>query len=528
MKNFLLGLCALVLLILGQPHILPSFSFAPALFAYALFFLAIRKLPAKGRFWSGFFFFFCYQISALFWLTSHPFSYAYGALIILAALFAAQFAIATIFAKESNFVSYDFLLIPAIATLFEYSRLFYFSGYALHPIGLPAAGFFVTQHIASYIGILGLTFFTLLINCLFVKAWITKNIKILASAVGLLCISYTLFTLIVNHAKTSFDKKNDPYHVLVLQEKDLPEELDNKNTGDIIALNASTWKRAYELLAQHSKEQFDFVLFPEIFISYPATSPLFSYEQMNSILTPFEVTPAEPDHAIQFSSLEIASLLSSLTKTPLVIGLENATHSIEENKNHYFNSAFYISKEPNCYDKMILLPMGEYIPFSCLKTLAAQYGMFDSFTKGKGITLFAPDSTVIAPTICYEDAFSWVGRAAAQKGAKMLVNLTNDGWFPNSTLGVLHAAHGRVRTLEEGMPLIRSCNFGTSGAYDALGNGIDLHSFRDMKESIEAFPVTCSRFTYPTLYRYLGDIPLVLLSLGLVVGLYFKRKGFPI
>lgn len=124
------------------------------------------------------------------------------------------------------------------------------------------------------------------------------------------------------------------------------------------------------------------------------------------------------------------------------------------------------------YDKVDLVPFGEFLPFRRilrrlgLRALAA--GSID-FQPGPGRrTLVADDLPAMSPLICYEAAYA--GRATDGSGrARMLVNVTNDGWFGRSSGPYQHFAMARMRAIETGLPLLRAANTGISAIVDGAG-----------------------------------------------------------
>ncbi len=121
------------------------------------------------------------------------------------------------------------------------------------------------------------------------------------------------------------------------------------------------------------------------------------------------------------------------------------------------------------YDKVHLVPMGEYIPFH--KELPPVSGMVGrgSFEVGDGpkmITL--PGVPPFSPFICYEAIFPGAITPAGQRPS-WLLNVTNDAWFGVSTGPFQHLTSARLRAVEEGLPLVRSANTGISAMVDAYG-----------------------------------------------------------
>ncbi len=116
------------------------------------------------------------------------------------------------------------------------------------------------------------------------------------------------------------------------------------------------------------------------------------------------------------------------------------------------------------YDKAHLVPYGEYFPSYAHFMLGEQ-----GFTPGPGIrTLHLPGLPAIGPLICYEAIFPSQVVDEADRPS-LLVNITNDAWFGDSAGPRQHLAAARLRTVEEGLPMLRAANTGISAVIDAHG-----------------------------------------------------------
>ena len=153
------------------------------------------------------------------------------------------------------------------------------------------------------------------------------------------------------------------------------------------------------------------------------------------------------------------------TKTPLLFGspafLRNGTDIT------LFNRAYLMSPETTIlgqYDKIILTPFGEYIPFqsSILFFLDKWVEGIGDFAPGTTPTVFSLPFGEFGVLICYEGVFPDLARRFVQNGATLLVNMTNDAWFGETSAPYQHLAMEAMRAVENRVPLVRAANTGIS------------------------------------------------------------------
>lgn len=123
------------------------------------------------------------------------------------------------------------------------------------------------------------------------------------------------------------------------------------------------------------------------------------------------------------------------------------------------------------YAKRHLVPFGEYIPFD--KTFPVLQRLVPtgfSCTPGDRVTTMRlPSGLVIGPLICFEDTVEDVARQSVLDGAGVLVNLSNDAWYSPSAETAQHARQAVMRSIETGVPTVRSTNRGDNTVTDAVG-----------------------------------------------------------
>jgi apolipoprotein N-acyltransferase len=166
--------------------------------------------------------------------------------------------------------------------------------------------------------------------------------------------------------------------------------------------------------------------------------------------------------------------------TTFILGAERAEGLIAvANRytfNAVFNSLFVLSEGAQIstfYDKIHLVPFGEYVPFHGFLALLGFYGFshhLSGFEAGReqAPSIKTPMAPDFVPLICYEIIFP--GRVASlSQRPGWFVNVTNDSWFGDSTGPYQHLHQARIRAVEEGLPVMRSANTGISAVIDPYG-----------------------------------------------------------
>jgi apolipoprotein N-acyltransferase len=200
----------------------------------------------------------------------------------------------------------------------------------------------------------------------------------------------------------------------------------------------------------------------------------------------------------------------------------------DDAQSHYYNSLVAVDSRARIiagYDKVHLVPFGEYMPLRTYLPIRTLVGMGVDFMAGEGaITLQVPGLPSFSPLICYEAIFSGVVTPRDDR-PHMLINVTNDGWYGHTAGPYQHFSIARVRAIEEGLPLARAANTGISGVVDAYGRvvsrlGLSEKGFVDspLPEAIK--PTFFSRFGENAVW-VLFDM--VTLATGF--GLWRRRKS---
>jgi apolipoprotein N-acyltransferase len=125
------------------------------------------------------------------------------------------------------------------------------------------------------------------------------------------------------------------------------------------------------------------------------------------------------------------------------------------------------------YDKVHLVPFGEYLPFSgVLESLGIRQfvhipGGFEPGVSRKLIDV--PGLPRIFPLICYEAIFPGRLNPSLRRETGLIINVSNDGWFGLTSGPYQHLAQASLRSIEEGLPMVRAANTGMSAIIDPYG-----------------------------------------------------------
>jgi apolipoprotein N-acyltransferase len=185
---------------------------------------------------------------------------------------------------------------------------------------------------------------------------------------------------------------------------------------------------------------------------------------------PSEFYTTEPEF------LEAMHRLADSSKSLLIIGsLGIAPNPDPANGRPYLlydSAAFFRPNDAGIsrYDKIHLVPFGEYIPFKSLlgfaHKLTAGVGDMD---RGTQRTVYQIGGHTYAAFVCYESIFGDEVRQFVKNGAQVLVNISDDGWYGDTGAAWQHLNMVRMRAMENHRWILRSTNTGLTAAIDPAG-----------------------------------------------------------
>ncbi|RKY38658.1 MAG: apolipoprotein N-acyltransferase [Candidatus Omnitrophota bacterium] len=197
--------------------------------------------------------------------------------------------------------------------------------------------------------------------------------------------------------------------------------------------------------------------------------------------------------------------LSSHIRSFLLIG------TVVREGEKIFNSALFISKGRviERYDKLHLVPFGEYVP--SLFAFVRNFFEIGNFSAGKEWRIFSSSQINLLPPfstlICFEDIFPYLSRGFVRKGARFLINISNDAWFGKSSAPYQHLQCAVFRAIENRVNLIKCSNTGIScfiaptgrivGTLSSAGKDIFIEGYYTQKIEIKKAG---------SFYTHFGDI----------------------
>jgi apolipoprotein N-acyltransferase len=190
-----------------------------------------------------------------------------------------------------------------------------------------------------------------------------------------------------------------------------------------------------------------------------------------------------------------------------------------------FNRAYLLNPQGEVvgfYDKSHLVPWGEYVPlqkvFFFIQKMVPQIG---DFVEGPvGATLTLPQGK-IGVLICYESIFGYLSQAQVKNGAHLLVNITNDAWFGQTSAPYQHMSMAVLRAVENRVSLARAANTGISAFISGDGRILWTSPLNQEAGHTMELPWLAGGSFY-TSYGYL--FPWICLALAAVAFLFTRRR----
>jgi len=316
-------------------------------------------------------------------------------------------------------------------------------------LGYAQTGNFALTRIATFTGVYGLSFEIVLVNSVFAAAFLAAKKRrkaLLVAACAAVVILQTGQWLAPPPVATD--------HTALLVQPDIPIQ-----TGE-------TWTRDYfqstlrDLTAislhpagEKAGQRYDLIVWPESPSPFYTNDPLFR--------------DAVSELARESGSWVVAGS----------IGITPAMHSGEGSAggqgSQIFNSAALVNPRGEWvgrYDKVHLVPFGEYLPFPQVFAFAGGLTKeVGEFQRGASRTPLDAGGQRLGMFICYESIFPDEVRQGPLRGAQVLVNISNDGWYGDSGAWKQHLQQTQMRAIENGRWLLAATNTGMTASIDPYG-----------------------------------------------------------
>ena len=206
----------------------------------------------------------------------------------------------------------------------------------------------------------------------------------------------------------------------------------------------------------------------------------------------------------------------------LLTGAPEYRYNEKQGEYDSYNSAFFFSPQGRVieyYDKIHLVPVSERMPWEDIFTSLQELDVGGShFIPGTRYVVFNMGEESFSTLICFESIFPELSREFVKRGARFLVNITNDAWFERTSAAYQHSSFLVLRAIEQRRDIVRAANTGVSGFYDRLGRrrkATALFETAGATDRIQTYSETtfyCRHGDWPAHLAWIVSVVLLLVS----------------
>jgi apolipoprotein N-acyltransferase len=422
--------------------------------------LAIRSSSWKTAFGQGFIAGLVFYTGTLAWVVNAMYLYgkvpllvSYVVLLLLAAYCALYLALFTGLLRwvSTGFSSFFLWGAPALWVSLELARTYLFSGFPWALLGYSQHRQLPVIQVADLTGVYGVSFLIVLVNVLVAALIQTAlaHVSIGESRVRVPWVRVTL-ALVVMSGSLAYGHWRLAPHPAQFSDHALRVGIVQPNVDQSRKWDAAFRRETidrFESLTTVAAKHSDFVIWPE------AATPFL-----------FEVEEDYRDELLRFVREHAV---------PLLFGSPATIVEKQSNQLRLLNSAFLISADGRIldrYDKIHLVPFGEYIPLKQILTFLDKLvvGIGDFFPGSAPEIMQGPGGR-FGVVICFEVIFPNLVRHFVDLGADYMVTITNDAWFGHSSAPYQHFSMVVFRSVENRVYFARAANTGISGFIDPFG-----------------------------------------------------------
>lgn len=329
---------------------------------------------------------------------------------------------------------------PFVWVAVELART-YITGYPWNLLGTAQVDNIALSRIATATGVYGISFEIVLVNVAFAAAFLIPRRKRAAMLAAALAAAAVLQAgRLVEAPAVRAD------HAALLVQQNIPVSADWTTPLSLQRTLSDLTNLTIKSAESNAATKIDLVVWPE------SPAPFFTNDPR------FRVPVS--DLARQLSVPIVTGSIGSDAATP------NADAPV-------FNSAALISPKGEWiarYDKVHLVPFGEYLPFPSLFSFAGgltkEVGAFERGASRRPLTA---EGKQLGVFICYESVFPGEVRQFAKNGAQVFLNISNDGWYGDSGAYAQHLNQTRMRAIENNRWLLSTTDTGVTAAIDPWG-----------------------------------------------------------
>jgi apolipoprotein N-acyltransferase len=489
-KDFSLALLSAILLSL--PFLNSNLSF----FAWVSFIPLFSALNDKNKVQA---FIFAYLSGVIFWAITIYWliNVTLFGQILLVLYLAVYFGIFGLLYSCTLYPARYVLFIPSLWVILEYGRSHLLTGFPWALLGYSQYLNLEIIQISDITGVWGVSFLVMLVNVSiyrFINS--RKSLAVVRPVLLPVLLMTSVFIYGISKIHGNLLVRNPEKIKISVIQGNIPQELKwEPSARDLIMQNY------FELTSRAAKDNPDLIIWPE------AALPV--------------VLEEEPEYY-----MKLRQYLKTINK-PLLFG------SVTLKDDFYYNSALLLSGDArllNQFDKLHLVPFGEYIPFRNTLKFLDTIAPIGDITRGKDYTIFKLPGFPIGfgVLICFEDVFPELARSFVTRGAGFLVNITNDAWFGKSPEAYQHLAASVFRAVENRVYLVRCANTGVSAFISPLGKIVSNLSDREGNNIFiagyctDSMNVSNNKLSFYNLY---GDVfPLACLLFLFYVIIFKNRK----
>ncbi len=321
-------------------------------------------------------------------------------------------------------------LLPSLWVGLEFLRTHLFTGFGWASLGYSQYKNLPVIQIADITGLFGVSFLIVMVN-VFLKEWIVTTSRPPRFVCGLIVVITLGIVLGYGGFRLNEKDSSSGMSVAVVQ-ANIPQEMKWRESAW-----PSIMKKYLALTEKASQDQPDLIIWPE---------------------TAFPGFLWEDDDVLK----DVRQLVRNI-QIPLLFG------SVVKEGGDYYNSAIFLDKDGEFsegYNKIHLVPFGEYIPLRGFFPFLSDIVPIADFTPGNQYTVYKKGFSVL---ICFEDTIAWLTRQFVGQGAQWLINITNDAWFQDTKEPFMHLQGSVFRAIENRRNLVRAANTGVSCFIDSYG-----------------------------------------------------------